>query len=520
MIAIEELGMKEFEDLGTIIQELKEKLWQMGNAEQAANAQNGQGVLGFATGGRVPGAGSGDTVHARLEPGEFVIAKNVASRYYSELERLNKGGIAHEAFENVFTSSTNDLSNTKNALAISANNTGNHARKIDSASYVHELSPGDHITNRYCNATNKDNQVVYRGLALRDAIRNIHGDSQTKQNYQVGGIVKKDRQDEWKESNLMVAGDIARTVVTRPILGTGSLLAWGGESIMGAGAGLTSKYIQGGTFWGGFENMQGRLGSGKITEFDDYLNKGNILSETSLADATITAAYLGEKVGLPGMMSEAERQHFFENKQQRFNERQQRVKKQGRNSNIDPYNYAMAFTEIQGDTATEFAGLGAGIFRTLAGGTKKLPYIKSLSEIDNIANREYLREIIMRVNQNPYLLTVNELLDKGVSEKEILKLLDTKYHLDDNTTRILFEGMKRTNISVNNLPDSIGIKNTKLQGAHGSYAWDDTLQFNQSSFTGADRITLQFPLKHCLFYQKILIFDKIGKILRVTQQVY
>jgi len=47
----------------------------------------------FATGGIVPGTGTGDTVPAMLEPGEFVIRKSSVEKYGAEnLQRLNRGG--------------------------------------------------------------------------------------------------------------------------------------------------------------------------------------------------------------------------------------------------------------------------------------------------------------------------------------------------------------------------------------------------------------------------------------------
>ncbi len=48
-------------------------------------------VLGFATGGRVPGAGTADTVPALLTPGEFVVRKGIAEPTRRFLEALNAG---------------------------------------------------------------------------------------------------------------------------------------------------------------------------------------------------------------------------------------------------------------------------------------------------------------------------------------------------------------------------------------------------------------------------------------------
>lgn len=49
-------------------------------------------LLGFASGGSVPGSGSGDTVPAMLTPGEFVINKSAASRLGPWLLQLLNGG--------------------------------------------------------------------------------------------------------------------------------------------------------------------------------------------------------------------------------------------------------------------------------------------------------------------------------------------------------------------------------------------------------------------------------------------
>ena len=54
---------------------------------------NGGRILGFATGGMVPGSGNGDTVPAMLSPGEFVIRKSSVKKIGTDnLQRLNKGG--------------------------------------------------------------------------------------------------------------------------------------------------------------------------------------------------------------------------------------------------------------------------------------------------------------------------------------------------------------------------------------------------------------------------------------------
>ena len=56
----------------------------------------GPAPQGFSQGGWVPGTGSGDTVPAYLEPGEFVIRKRSAKKLGPRLNALNKyagGGI-------------------------------------------------------------------------------------------------------------------------------------------------------------------------------------------------------------------------------------------------------------------------------------------------------------------------------------------------------------------------------------------------------------------------------------------
>jgi hypothetical protein len=46
--------------------------------------------------------GNTDSVPARLTPGEFVIAKDVANRYHGELEHLNKKGRIGETLNGAF----------------------------------------------------------------------------------------------------------------------------------------------------------------------------------------------------------------------------------------------------------------------------------------------------------------------------------------------------------------------------------------------------------------------------------
>ena len=57
--------------------------------------KNQGGVIGFATGGLVPGSGNGDTVPAMLSPGEFVIRKSSVKKLGADnLARMNGGGYA------------------------------------------------------------------------------------------------------------------------------------------------------------------------------------------------------------------------------------------------------------------------------------------------------------------------------------------------------------------------------------------------------------------------------------------
>lgn len=59
-----------------------------------AGGIRGGAARGFARGGLVPGVGSGDTVPAKLTPGEFVIRKNAVEAIgVQNLQKLNKGGI-------------------------------------------------------------------------------------------------------------------------------------------------------------------------------------------------------------------------------------------------------------------------------------------------------------------------------------------------------------------------------------------------------------------------------------------
>lgn len=52
------------------------------------------GLLGFASGGSVPGSGSGDTVPAMLTPGEYVIRKSAVQRFGTGfMEWINGGGL-------------------------------------------------------------------------------------------------------------------------------------------------------------------------------------------------------------------------------------------------------------------------------------------------------------------------------------------------------------------------------------------------------------------------------------------
>ena len=127
---------------------------------QVGGMSTGGFVHRFADGGRVPGYGGGDKVPAVLEPGEFVIAKNVASRYYSELERLNRGRVAYDGtFENVLVS---DLVHRRNR--VDARGNGN----VWSGS---EALPVDYIRGEISKKSGKDISVISQGLV----VRNVYG---------------------------------------------------------------------------------------------------------------------------------------------------------------------------------------------------------------------------------------------------------------------------------------------------------------------------------------------------------
>lgn len=61
-----------------------------GPAPSTTSDTGQSGGAPFADGGFVPGRGSGDTVPARLEPGEFVVNKDAAKRHGGALSRINK----------------------------------------------------------------------------------------------------------------------------------------------------------------------------------------------------------------------------------------------------------------------------------------------------------------------------------------------------------------------------------------------------------------------------------------------
>lgn len=76
-----------------VIEDRLRKLNQLAKLNVTASGVGGGGgrPLGFATGGRVPGAGSQDTVPAMLTPGEFVINKKASGVFGPLLERMNSG---------------------------------------------------------------------------------------------------------------------------------------------------------------------------------------------------------------------------------------------------------------------------------------------------------------------------------------------------------------------------------------------------------------------------------------------
>ena len=100
-----------------------------GIARQAFSKGTSSSVLQFNRGGQVPGSGSGDTVPAMLEPGEFVIRKSAVQAFGAEnLAGINKyadGGIAVTAAgrrqssiqDRIFRDKKNQLKNLKSGRA-------------------------------------------------------------------------------------------------------------------------------------------------------------------------------------------------------------------------------------------------------------------------------------------------------------------------------------------------------------------------------------------------------------------
>jgi hypothetical protein len=66
-------------------------------AKQARGIAKKTNPKKFATGGKVPGSGNGDTVPALLTPGEFVINKQASQRYAPFLTHINRGAVGQFA---------------------------------------------------------------------------------------------------------------------------------------------------------------------------------------------------------------------------------------------------------------------------------------------------------------------------------------------------------------------------------------------------------------------------------------
>jgi hypothetical protein len=63
----------------------------LGGVRKGISTQGGNAMMGFARGGIVPGTGTGDTVPARLSPGEFVIRKSAVEAFGAgNLSKINK----------------------------------------------------------------------------------------------------------------------------------------------------------------------------------------------------------------------------------------------------------------------------------------------------------------------------------------------------------------------------------------------------------------------------------------------
>ena len=102
-------GYLAYDVSGAILKDLHDKIgneqfleWQqsLGNAKSWVDKYGEKPItefmpriLGYAQGGKIPGYGGGDKIPALLEAGEYVVRKEVATRYTSFLESMNRGGI-------------------------------------------------------------------------------------------------------------------------------------------------------------------------------------------------------------------------------------------------------------------------------------------------------------------------------------------------------------------------------------------------------------------------------------------
>ena len=195
------------------VQTLQEQLSHMKQAgSQVGGFAAGGFVHRFSEGGRVPGVGNTDSVKAYLTPGEFVIAKDVANRYYPELERLNKGGRVSGTSRNAFTPKSKNWAFENDFVSSVGNsqNTGDGSRvqRIKETDRKPPLQVGDvlsrlrldtltttHIADRHFEAPDKNPRVVHQSLVARVEESNGYGNGETEKTryFQSGRYALQDR---------------------------------------------------------------------------------------------------------------------------------------------------------------------------------------------------------------------------------------------------------------------------------------------------------------------------------------